>query len=163
MTNTNLVPIFVMGTVPDRCYANAQELLEEFASKLSVSADTITIIKGAKGETGDPGKKGDKGDQGNDGPGPVNDQTRYDLAIGSTYIDIDYFPEWQRATYNVYLDSMIGGSPDFNPGASGIVGVGSIIRIYANPVQKIRVFFLFGGGITAIPAANHVLSVNIVK
>lgn len=163
MTNPDLIPVVLMGSVPDKCYANAQELLQEFADKLAISADTVTIIKGAKGEQGDPGLRGEKGDKGDTGPTPVNDQAVYDIDSGATYIDIDYFPEWQRAIYNLVLDSTIGGTNPFDPGASGIVGIGSIIRIYAEPIAKIRVFFLFSAGITATPAGNHVLVINNFK
>lgn len=163
MTNPNAQPLFLSGVMPDKCYKNAQEFADELVKILGFPLDTSSVIKGAKGDPGAPGPKGDPGAQGDIGPGASNTLSTYNLTQGSTYVDIDLFLGWEKAGFKIKVDATVGGPGNWNPATGGIVGVGSIIPVYADPILKLRVFFLFGGGITAVPATNHVLCVNIVQ
>lgn len=152
--------------MPDKCYKNAQEFAEELVKILGFPLDTASVIKGAKGDTGNIGPKGDAGQKGDPGPGTSNILDRIEIDPDATYIDIEWFVNWEKAIYKIKVTGTVGDTGDFDPLVSGVVGIGTIAEVFVDPldpVKRVRVYFLFSAGITGVPGEGHVLLINTIE
>lgn len=163
MENTNLLPFTIAGKIEEKCYPTLQELFEVFAANLQIPIDTITVIQGAQGPPGEKGGKGLKGDTGPAGKSFVNVFDQHNIPTDVKFIDIPTFAEWGTASFKITVNRYIGGDDPFDPAITGVVGVGSIIQVFGEPVSTLRVFFTFAGGITQTPTTDYVLVVSYVK
>lgn len=164
MDNDNTTPLLVAGKMPKTCYEDVNELIADIAKVLRIPFDTYTVIKGAEGIPG----KTVRGPSGVTGPaGPAgSDASMYvrkvPIPLGATFVDFNTFIGYDRASFSIHhkgqIGSLIPDPPIYNPGTAGIVGIGTVIGI-APSAAVIRVFFLFGGGITTVPDINHVLHI----
>jgi hypothetical protein len=164
MNNDNTTPVLTLGTLPRKCYSDPQQFAEDLVKVIKIPSDTYSVINGAKGE---PGKsiRGPSGPQGLQGPAGAG-ATLYlriiEIPSAATYVDFVAFTDWQKASFSICHKGVVGstGSPPivYNPGASGVIAVGTTIGI-APLAASIRVYFIFGGGITSTPDANHVLHI----
>lgn len=167
MTNPNTQPVIMIGQLTENSYPSAQAFAEALVAVLGIPLDTISIIKGAKGETGPKGSKGDKGANGSNGNTVKLNTINLGIPENATYIDIDYTEDWASHIYKITYNGAIGGGTSaYDPSVAGIVSIGTMIPIYATPVTKIRVFFMFQAGtsgpITGVPSTGHRLSITKV-
>lgn len=164
MDNDKTTPVLLAGTLPKSCYADANEFASDLVKQLRIPSDTYSVIQGAKGEIGKrggPGGAGPKGDKGEKGD---SEATLKVIAIpmGSTYVDFPWFALYKKASYHIHhkgrINSIAVGVPAYNPAASGIVAIGTIIEM-APGSTIVRVFFLFSGIVT-VPDSDHVLHIS---
>lgn len=165
MANDNQLPLQVSGPLPKDCYSDLNEFVADLAKVLELPLDTAIIIKGANGERGVKGERGPKGDQGPKGDSRV--LVQYSLAIGAgvAFVEFNYFQGWEAASYMITYDGAFAAltGNNFVP-ASGLIGVGTIVPVFAVPTPtKLRCYFVFAGGVTSTPDNKFLLKISILQ
>lgn len=168
MENDGTQPLLVSGKLPKECFDSLQEFVDVLPSVLKFPLDAVAVIKGATGNPGAKGAKGDKGDKGEKGDNAVRTTFLIPIPEDATYVDFDIFTGWQYATYTIRHTGQVGSTdiaiPDYDPGADGVVGAGTVIPLYLDPSpDTLRCYFVYAGAITAVPDAFHLLQITVVQ
>lgn len=159
----------MIGQLTEDSYPSAQAFAEALVAVLGIPIDTISVIKGATGETGPKGARGEKGPAGNNGTVVTADNNLIAITQGAKYVDFDYTEDWALHNYKIILVGTTGGIGDYDPGLSGIVGLGCLVPVSGEGglITKVRAYFTFQAGtsgieITSVPSTNHRLSITRV-
>jgi len=162
--NDNAQPLLIAGVLPRTEYASLQDFVNDLPKVLKFPIDAVAIIKGAQGISGIKGDKGSRGEAGLPGVGITQVDQKITIPTSVTFVEFNAFVGWENATYQIRHTGQVGnanvGVPNYSP-VNGIVGVGMVIAVYGIPTPtKIRCYFTFAGGITAVPDANHILQIT---